>query len=371
MSRPSPRLAPLTVLAFLLLTLPSAPPTRAAHSAGRFDLEAGSLSHPVGLSWESAAPYLHGALSYELAVDAGPSRWEFSYQGDLTVFDESVGLGYDRHALGVEYVRPPRAAGGSGWSAGLQGAIRVQDPVLAAYDHTEVFGYLAGKTYIHPRVMLRGVAGLRTRTYDALPEESYTEPHALVELKHFSENRTTLGATVRLGGKWYHDAVAPRVWGTRTTPVTSQLSAGLDVARGLSDRVGLRASVLARIGLDSFPYYVADDIYDSPLLDRYASNGLGASGEIKILTPSTLWLRLGAGIREDDFGDILFADGIGGGAQRRDTSLDLWIAADRRLDWAGRSLTLKGHVGWTDQSSTLDVYTWSGLTAGGGLQWRW
>ncbi len=79
--------------------------------------------------------------------------------------------------------------------------------------------------------MLRGYAGLRLRTYAELPEESYLEPHALLELKRFWENRTTLGATLRVGGKWFHDPVAPRVWGTDGTPHAAQLSATIDLAR--------------------------------------------------------------------------------------------------------------------------------------------
>jgi len=238
------------------------------------------------------------------------------------------------------------------------------------YDYQEAYGYLAFKKYPRPNVMLRGWAGLRTRIYDDLPEESYLEPHAVLEIKRFGENRTTLGVSARLGGKWFHNPVAKNVWGTAGTPATSQFMVAIDAAKGLSERVGARARFDHRFTLSDFPYWVGDDIYDSPLLDRYARAGSSALAAAKWLTPLQTWLEVGGAWTRDDYGEIVFATGAGG-SQRLDTILTGFAALERRFVRSGRGAILRATVSWRDQSSNLDAYTWSGLAATAGLEWRW
>jgi hypothetical protein len=370
MKRHQPMILATAILGWTALLAAAPAPGAGLESAGWLSVEAGHLAHPLGVAEEPASPYGHGALVQEFALVSDRARLELSYRGDLTAFDPEVDLGYTRHALGVEYLRPASRPSQLAVSAGAQGALRRQAPTYAIYDHDEAVGYLAAKVYAHPRLMLRGVAGLRWRRYESLPEESYLEPHATLELKHFSPSRRTLGATVRLGGKWYHEPAAVRVWESRSTPTTSQLAASLLLAQGVSDRVGVRASAGYRATLDGFPYYVDEEIYDNPLLDRYARQGWNADGEVKWLMPSAVWLRLGLDWRTDDYGEIRFRTADADG-HRLDRVLAAWLSLERRLGFVGRDLTLRLNLGFTDQRSTLATYTWSGPTAGAGLQWRW
>jgi hypothetical protein len=340
-------------------------------TSGRLDLDAGQLASPLGLSTDDPAPYAHGSLMYEVALAGDKGRTEVTYLGTLTRFDQSAALGHARHALGLEYISLAPRRTDTVWSAGVQASRRRQEELYAIYDHDEWQGYLSLKGYASPRLMLRGHAGVRTRTYAALPEESFIEPYGRLEARYFSPSRTTVGGSLRLGGKWFHDPVSARMWDTRSTPVTAQLAAALTLAQGVSDGVGLQASLEHRLSLADFPYHVSDEIHDNPLLDRYARAGWSAGGSVKVLAPRQVWLRLGASWREDRYGEILFDDLDGASHQRQDTVTEVWLAVERQFGLGGHRLTLKVHGAWTDQASTLALYQWSGPTAGAGLQWRW
>lgn len=361
------RLRNTLVLLALGLLLPAW--AAAAQLNGTVGLEAGGLEHPLGVAIEPSSPYLNGNLDLNLAARSGSTLWKLIYSGGFYRFDPDVPLDFARHAVGLEWARP-RERGQVTFSAGVQAALRRNAEAYRAYDHDEIFGYVAIKSYPHPQLFVRGYLGLRARTYDDLPEESYLEPHAFLEVKRFWANRTTLGATVRLGGKWFHDPVAPQVWGTTGPPHAAQLSATIDLARGISERVGLQASLQQRLDLAGFPYYVGADVFDSPLLDRYARSGPAARVAAKVLTAAQLWLELGAAWREDDYGEILFADGTGG-STRRDTVGDLFATLERPFLKQGKGAVLEAMVAWRNQASNLDGYTWSGLAASAGLQWRW
>lgn len=357
----------LVTLALTALTLTTA--ARAADLTGTAGVEAGSLDHPLGVAVEPSTPYVNGRLDLSLAARSASSLWKLTYNGGLHRFDPETALDFSRHAVGLEWARP-RERDAVTVSLGVQAAVRRNADAYRVYDHDELYGYLAFKTYPRPSLMTRAYVGLRVRSYADLPEESYLEPHAVVELKRFWENRTTVGASLRLGGKWFHDPVAPRVWGTEGTPHAAQLSATLDLARGLSERVGLSASLQQRLDLAGFPYYVDADVYDSPLLDRYARGGPAARAAVKVLTPLQAWLELGGAWREDDYGEILFPDGADG-AHRRDTVRDLFASLERPFLKHGQGTVLALTVAWRDQASSLPGYTWSGLAATAGVQWRW
>jgi hypothetical protein len=352
------------------LTALAALPTLASAAAvtGRAAVESGALDHPLGVAVEPSSPYLRGEFALQMLLGES-KRWRLTYEGSGTRFAPEVPLDDMRHAFGAEWIRiRPRDE----WtlSAGIQAGARRQIDQYRVYDHDEAYGYLSFKTYPHRKVMFRGWAGVRLRDYRDLPEESYLEPHAVLEAKRFGDDRTTLGVTARLGGKWFHDPAAPRVWGTAGTPVTSQLTVAFNVAKGLSERVGLRAAGEVRLGLRGFPYYVEANLYDSPLLDRYARNGPSAVAALKWLSPLETWIEFGAVWTGDDYGDILFADPQGGGATRRDTVMDLFASLERRLLTGGRGVILTGTVSWRDQDSNLPGYAWSGLRATAGVEWR-
>ena len=360
------RSARLNIFLGTAIILGAAP--AAADLTGHLTLGGGYLQHPLGIAVEPSSPYGSGELGLQMLLGEA-TRWRLTYEGSVTWFDPEVPLDDTRHAVGVEWIRArPRDE----WtiSAGLQAGLRRQTEYYRIYDHDEAYGYLAFKTYPHPRLMVRGWAGLRQRSYRDLPEESYVEPHLVLDAKRFGDDRSTLGASLRLGGKWFHDPVASQVWGTPGTPVTSQLSAALNAARGLSDRVGVRASLQLRLGLQDFPYYVAEDLYDSPLLDRYARTGPSALAAVKWLTPILAWFEIGAAWTDDDYGEILFADGFGGGSTRRDTIVDVFASLERRLLTHGKGIVLVARASWRDQRSNLPGYTWSGPTASAGVEWR-
>ncbi|HPF69107.1 MAG TPA: hypothetical protein PLQ13_00435 [Candidatus Krumholzibacteria bacterium] len=354
-------------LAAAILALAAAP-APAADLHGQLGVEAGGLDHPLGIAVEPSSPYLNGNLDLNLAAPTGASVWKFSYSGGTYLFDPETALDFARHAVGVEWLKPA-AREALTFSTGLQVSLRRNETAYSVYDYDELFWYSALKTYPHPQLMVRGYAGLRVRRYDLLPEESYLEPHAVLELKRFWNNRTTLGATLRAGGKWFHDEVAPNVWGTDGTPYAAQASASLDLAKGLSDRLGLSASAQQRFDLAGFPYYVEADVFDSPLLDRYARSGPAVRGALKVLTAAQLWLEGGAAWRRDDYGAILFDDGAAG-ATRTDTITDLFLSLERPFLKQGKGAVLQATVTWRDQASTLPGYTWEGLTLATGLQWR-
>ncbi len=356
------------ILLALILILAAAPVH--AELTGRVTAEGGHLEHPLGIAVETASPYINGKLGLNFRVRTGGSLLRVTYEGSTYRFDPDVPLDYSRHAVGLEWVRP---AAREDWtlSVGVQGASRRNIQGYRIYDHDEAYGYLAFKTYPHPRVMVRGWAGLRARTYDDLPEESYLEPHAVLEIKRFGGSRTTVGLSARLGGKWFNESVAKNVWGTTDTPSTSQLVTALSLSRGLSERFGVRANLSHRLTMAEFPYWVGEDIYDSPLLDRYARSGPSVLGAAKWLAPLQTWLEVGAAWREDDYGEIVFADGTGGGGLRSDTVVDTFASLKRRFMKQGKGATLTGTVSWRDQVSNLEVYTWTGLAFSAGLEWRW
>jgi len=332
-------------------------------------VDIGYLDHPLGLSDEASSSLRVGRIDLTASNRTDNTTWRWSYAGSITLFDEDVPLDDMRHALGVEWIESS-AGGRHSTAAGLRWTFRDQTETTSFYDHTEFDGYLVRKIYPRPSLMLRGVLGGRIRSYDDLPEESMLETYVLLEMKKFSESRTTLGTSVRLGGKRFHDPIAPRVWGTDGTPSASQLVVSADIAQGLSDRVGLKASAGHRISLSDFPYWVQDDLFDNPLLDRYARSGWMASGSIKVLTPWLMWVETGVHASADDYGAIVFDSGDGG-ANRRDDVVEGYVSVEKTISSAGRGAVLRITGSWRDQSSNLGIYDWSGPAAVGSLTWRW
>jgi hypothetical protein len=176
---------------------------------------------------------------------------------------------------------------------------------------------------------------------------------------------------VRYGWKQFNDDVASQVWGTLNLPSTSQLAARLSLSKGLSQRLGLRTWAEYRHKLSEFPYYVEEDIYDSPVLDRYATEGYDLFAALKWLGPWQVWFEAGTSYGDHDYGDIQFASpGGSGGLNRSDTLLELYGSLQRTL---GKSLgqpRLQVMGGWRDQDSTHPWYTYSGTFWSTNLYWK-
>ena len=363
-------LIPTILLSQAILLILTTLPAAALDLHGSLDLSAGGIDHPLGLADEPSTSLRSARLQLSgLLPEGGAASWRASYQGDLALFGPELPLDYTVQAVGLE-----RLSGGgagrntSGW--GFQWSTRRQLDAASPYDHDQFETYLTAKRYLRPTVMLRTTLGARLRRFGELPEESFVEPHATLELKRFGADRSTLGAVVRLGGKWFHDDVAPAVWGTDGAPHAAQLSASLQYARSLSQRLGLRLSATQRVGLADFPYWVEDDLVDSPLLDRYARTGPRAAAALKILAPGGVWLDTGLAWQRDDYGAILFRDGDAT-ATRLDTLLQAHLTLEAGLGGGPRAARLQTSVFWQDQDSSIAGYTWRGATLVAGVAWSW
>ncbi|MBC8423084.1 hypothetical protein H8E07_03080 [bacterium] len=336
---------------------------------GRFDVGSGYVAHPLGLRDDTAAGYLNGVLILNTSLPNDAHTVKFGYEGTATLFGQDTDLGSRRHALGVEWYRGTNARR-DGLSAGTQVSIRNHDGFYGVYDYTEGYGYFAFKRYLDGRTLGRGFAALRIRRYGDLPEESYIEPHAHLEVQRYAESRTTLGLAIDYGLKLFDDSSAPLIWDTHTTPTTSQIVARINLAQGFSERVSLRGWIAGLWNLSDFPHYVAEDVYDSPVLDHYAYDGLDSRLILKILGPAQTWLEVGGSWGRHDYGKMLFAS-EGGGSLREDDVAAVFMGLERRLGGGPSSPQLRFHLGWRDQDSIIPNYDYSGSYVTSSLSLNW
>lgn len=343
--------------------------TLAAEVKGTLTIGTGYLDHPLGVVDEPAAGYLSEALRLSTTLGEGEDKLRLGYEGNASQFGSNTSLGSARHGLGVEWFRN-KPDGRQGLSAGVQGAIRRYVDYYKIYDYGEAYSYFALKKYIGDQTLLRGFAALRFRSFGSLPEESYLEPHGRIELQHYSESRTTVGVAMKLGAKYYNDKVASQVWGTSQIPSVSQLAARLNFAQGLSDRFSLKSWLEGRWNLSDFPRYVADDVYDSPLLDTYAHEGFDAYAGFKWLAPKQTWVEFGLSYGDHDYGSLLFAIPEGG-ATRVDQVFSVGLSFERQISFGIGKPRFKLNGGWEHQDSSLEGYTYDGPYAATSLSWQW
>ncbi|MBU0741892.1 hypothetical protein KKA85_03945 [bacterium] len=336
---------------------------------GRFDIGSGYTEHPLGLRNDTAAGYLNGVLFLSNSLATDTHMVKLGYEGTATLFGQETDLGSRRHALGIEW-HHGMGSRRDGLSAGVQVSTRNHDGYYEIYDYAEGYGYFAFKSYLDERTLGRGYAALRIRRYGDLPEESYVEPHAHLELQRYAESRTTLGLAVDYGVKIFDDASAPRIWDTPDTPATSQIAARLNFAQGISDRVALRGWIGSLWNLSDFPHYVNDNVYDSPVLDHYAYDGLDSRLILKILGPVQTWLEVGGSWGRHDYGEMLFAS-EGGGSVREDDVATVFLGVERRLGGGPIDPRLRLHLGWRDQDSIIPNYDYAGsyFTSSLSLDW--
>lgn len=356
------------IIVLMLVGLPQSN-SPAAEVKGKLTIGTGYLEHPLGVVEEPAAGYLTQALQLSATLGQDGDKLRLGYEGNASQFGSNTSLGSMRHGLGAEWFRN-RKDGSQSISAGVQGAVRRYVDYYKIYDYGEAYSYFAMKKYIGSRTLLRGFAALRYRGFGSLPEESYLEPHGRLELQHYSESRTTLGLALKLGAKYYNDSVASQVWETSQIPSVSQLATRLNFAQGLTERSSLRGWLEARWNLSDFPRYVADDIYDSPLLDTYAHEGFDAFVGFKWLAPKQTWLELGISYGDHDYGSLLFAV-LDGGASRRDQVFSTGFTVDRKISSGLGKPKFKLSGGWEHQNSSLAGYTYDGLYAATSLSWQW
>lgn len=385
MSRPL-QATGLTILALLALGTSSAL-AEGASLQGMLKLGGGYLEHPIGLDSEVDAGYLSQTLRLAGIYDQGPNRFKLGYEGYASQFGNDTQLGSMRHGLGAEWYRalPANSAGRSGRiSLGLQAADRSYQTFYSVYDYQEMYLYLALRKYLGSRTLFKVYGAFKIRDYGNILGESYREPHGQLEVQRFFDSRTMLGIAVRFGAKSYYDVAASEVWETLNLPSTSQLSTRLNFSQGVGDRVGIRGWSEYRVNFDDYPHFINHlevdgayvDIFDSPLLDRYASEGLSLFGAVKVLAPGQIWLEGGASFADNDYGELLFpsdgpTEGPDEGQTREDTLQDYYLSLTRSLaKQVGRpKLVLAG--GWLDRESTVERYTFSGAYVSGSVAWTW
>jgi hypothetical protein len=358
----------LLMTAALLIILLPIPSPAGAEVQGMVRVGGGYLAHPMGHALDEEAGYLNQSLRLILLSAGEGAAWRAVYEGSGYEFESGVPLGQTRHALGVEWFG---SAGEWGLRAGLQAAGRFNESLYSNYDYREGATYVSFKHYLAPGWLWRGSANLSYRRYSDLPEESYFEHLFQSELQRFLPTRTTLGVRVALGGKSYLDDAASRVWLIDGTPNTHQVRFGLQVAQGLGARYSVRLNADARVSLNDFPHLVLEDVYDSPLIDAYASQGGWVEGVVRMITPWQTWTELGVGYGEWDYGDLRFA-AEDGGAARKDQLTQMFVSLERQFRVSpSQKLQARIWVGYTDQQSDLVLYDLDGASASTSLAWSW
>lgn len=365
--RPAFLAAALLALASLALT-PVAASAAGGLDAAEVTIGTGTAAHPLGFAEDEDTAYLF--QSALLAVTLGESSaWRLVYEGTAYQFGEDAPLDQMRHALGVERIGTVRD-GAVATRAGLQAAGRFHlDALYDAYDSRQLGGYLAAKGWASTALLLRGEVSATWRDYPDLPEESWVEANAAVEAQRFFATRTTVSARAEWGGKWFPDPAADGAWGEDVAAAQARLR--LHLAQGLSDRLGVQATGRVRLTLRDFPYVVREDLYDSPLLDSYASSGWSARTAARVLVPWQTWLEVGGSLGSQDFGAMLFP-GDAGSAERSDDLASVFGSLERVFSAGERSRLRAGlEAGWYRQSSSLARYDLSGVDVVTSLRWSW
>ena len=365
MSRPLIKL--LVMLSLTLVGLSA----HAADITGSLTIGTGYLENPLGISDDTSAGYLSQSLRLSSIFGSGKDSgqaFKLGYEGNASQFGNETQLGNMRHGVGAEWFRSSLDRL-KRLSAGAQFSYRGYEDYYQVYDYTDFYTYLAFKRNLGTHYMTKGSVALRIRTYGELPEESYIEPHGKLEIQRYFESRVTVGLSARYGAKYYNDSVASSVWGTPNLPSISQVAARLNIAKGMSDRVAVRGWVDSRWNLSDFPRYVAEDIFDSPLLDQYAHEGIDAFAAIKVLGPAQVWCEAGATMGVHDYGSLLFASDSGGHT-RDDEVFEYFASAEKALGGKKDAPKLRFVGGWRDQTSTIDSYTYAGMFFSSSLTWR-
>ena len=343
--------------------------TTGAEVKASLTIGTGYLDHPLGVEDEPSAGYLSQALRLTSTFSSDEDKFRLGYEGNASQFGGNTSLGSVRHGFGGEWFKN-KVDGSQSLSAGIQGSVRNYVDYYGIYNYGEFYSYFAAKKYVGDKTLLRGYAALRYRSFGDLPEETYIEPHGRLEMQYYTESRTTLGLALKFGAKYYNDSIASQIWETNSIPSVSQFATRINLAQGLSDRTSLRGWVEARWNLSDFPRYVADDIYDSPLLDSYAHDGYDAFMAFKWLAPKQTWVELGLSFGDHDYGSLLFAVEDGAGL-RQDQVLGVGLSLDRLISSGPGKPRLKLNAGWEDQVSSLAGYTHAGPYGSTSLSWNW
>lgn len=360
-----------SLLPSLPLLVVAVPALGEATFEGSVFLVGGYLTHPLEFAEDDAAGYSSQSLRLHLIDRSEDSSWRLGYEGSAHQMVGDQPLDRMQHAVGLEWFGAK--GGDDAWnlSTGVQISSRFHSDFYEAYDFREASGYLAFKRYLRDGLLARGSTQLRFRYYESLPEESFLEPSIQIELQGFLPSGTTLGLVMGWGLKGFSDPAALRVWESEETPTASLLRLGLNVAQSLSERASIRGAFVHHRSLEQFPHLVHEDLYDSPILDMYASAGSGGSASLRILGPWQVWWEPSLSYGRWDYGETLFP-AEDGPAERKDEELGGSLTIERVLtSLGGAPVGMSVVASWQEQRSTLETYDLSGPEVSTGLSWRW
>jgi len=180
-----------------------------------------------------------------VGLDYGGPGLAAYYTAEASFFAQYDDLFTQTHVLGVSAAwsgsRRRRVSGD------LSLALRAGQPGYEYKDYAEVDGYLAGKFYLRPALMLRTGGGLRLRQYRHARDFDYVEPTIYGQLSRFLPTRTTLVAGVDLGVKAYlrtgdraTDGGAPTYVRTSDDNTQTQATTWVKVAQSITPNTGLQ-----------------------------------------------------------------------------------------------------------------------------------
>jgi hypothetical protein len=329
----------------------------------------GYLEHPRRVSIEPAASYLYQSFSLTNISGTKEQYYRFGYNVNTSQFGNNTSLGFWKHGLAFEFFNK-NSKKKQNLSLGVQISSKHYENYYSIYNNKDVYSYVALKKNYGNQAILKGYAALRYKKFTTLPEEDFLEPHGQIKLQYFTKKQTTLELALNLGSKFYTSPIAPLIWDTRGTPTVSRFSTRIKIAKKLSSRLALRGWYESNKKLSDFPHYVADNIYDSPLLDSYAYDGHDTFLAIKLLAPKQTWVEFFGSYGSHDYGSLLFP--VEASAELRKDHVTLFgFSTNRYLSSLLKKPQLKINMGWSDQDSSLPEYSYSGIYLSSSLSWNW
>ena len=285
------------------------------------------------------------------------SEIEYYYSGNGNLFAQSGTRTFAINRIGVAYARQ-LGEGRSGFTAGGSFSLRLDRSYYDVYDYFGARGYINGKWYVRPSVLLRLGYRLRLREYWNLDEFSYTEHYLFAQVSKFLPTRTTLRGDISFG---YKDHRSPergsfgygpgqggrgRMWSAPSDPVDSgvpgegQVVLALQVAQSLAENTGLSLRYQTRLNTTSTPHYVSgeksaysedEDIFN----DRYDYEGHEWTARLTQQLPGRVRAVLGGGYEIRNYDGRPALDLLGeptaSGALREDRSAFGSISVERPL----------------------------------------
>ena len=316
------------------------------------------------------------------------SQIEYFYAGNGNLFAQSGERNFTTNNFGILYGRKlgeekDRLYAGGNFS------FRLDRSYYDVYDYVGAKGFVNGKWYVHPSVLLRLGYRLRLRHYWNLESFSYNEHYLFAQISKFLPSKTTLRGEISFGYKNHPNpeginnfnfgpARRFRLPADPGVPDEGQAVLAVQVAQSLAANTGISLRYQTRINTTSDRFFLSgeetgysddEDIFN----DRYDYEGHEWTFRLTQLLPRRLGMEIEGGyeIRNYDGREALDLSGqpIVSGAFRRDRttvasiffekpifqnlSAGIWYGYDRNrvndayYDYSGRqSLSMELKLGF-------------------------